>query len=245
MKGYPRRPALGHQHPEVRVPVQGARCDELDHRALAAERRLGVVEHGAARAVVGHPDAVARGEIDWLAADVEGDHHADVFRGGPERLPLVAVVVALRRMRLHRQEDRLESHCAATLELIDRVADVQCGDLCRGDQPRRVVHDRLFGPVVGGAHGRLHQLRCAKRAGPHAQRREHQLRPDAFGVEIGQPLADVACARGGHRGVHELLLGRAGQPTAKDLAVDVNGLPGAVRVLYATRHQFGQSLRQP
>ncbi len=64
-------------------------------------------------------------EIDWLAADVEGDHHADVFRGRPERLPFVSVVVALRGMRRHRQENRLESHCAATLELVDRVVDIQ------------------------------------------------------------------------------------------------------------------------
>ena len=89
-----------------------------------------------------------------------------------------------------------------------------------------------------------HQLRGAKRGRPHAQGREDQLGPDALGVEVGQPLVDVPRALGGHGGLHELFLGDAGQPAAKHLAVNVDGLPGAVRVLLAARHQFGQSLRQ-
>jgi hypothetical protein len=161
------------------------------------------------------------------------------------RLPLPVVVVALRRVRRDGKKHRLESHCAATLELVDRVVDVQGRHLCRGDQPRRVVHDRFLGPVVGGPHRLAQQLRCAKRARPHAQRGEHQFGPDAFVVEVGEPSAYVAGAGGSDRGLHELLLGDAGQAPPEHLSVDADGLPAAVGIPFAARHQVGQAPRQP
>ncbi|OAR20725.1 hypothetical protein A8144_09570 [Mycobacterium leprae 3125609] len=100
------------------MPIQCSRGCALDHRAMAAERRLGVVEHCTAQAAVGHHDRVAGGNIGWLGADAESDHHADVFSGGPERLLLLAVVVALRDVRSDGEKGCLENRCAAKFKFV-------------------------------------------------------------------------------------------------------------------------------
>ncbi len=161
-----------------------------------------------------------------------------------QKLPLVAVVVLLLRMRGDRHEDGLVAEFAAALQFVAGILDDECRDLGGRDQTRRVIHDRFLGPIVGHTQCLTQDFRGAERAGPHAERREDELGPDALFVEVLQAQFDVVGARCAvARGV-ELFLRNVGEPATERLSVDEDGLPLAVGILLGTGDEIGEMLGQ-
>ena len=137
--------ALRHEHLEVGMPVERARGDELRGAALPAVRGLDVVDHRAAGAAVVHAGRLF-GRV-RLGADVEAEHHPGLLGRCPHRMPQV-VVVRRHVERLPRgHEHDLEPEVGGTVDLGDRVVDVEQRHRRRAHEARRLPLE-FDGPVV-------------------------------------------------------------------------------------------------
>ena len=194
-RGHPAGAALGDEDLQAGVAVQGPAGDQVRHDPHARIGRLHVVDDGAAGPAEDH--GVPAG------ADVEAEHDACPLGGGPQRLPAVQRVL-LARPGLAGQEHGLEAQPGGALQLGDGVIDVGRGDAGGGDDPLVLAQDLGVRPVVPGPHGLPGQLPVGDLDRPEPHRREGELAPDAFLVEVLQPDAEVPGARGPH-GVHEVV----------------------------------------
>ena len=117
---------LGHQHPQIGMAVEGAARDQLGDGALAAERRLDVVDDGPAPAAVVDADSSPR--VVRFSADVEADDHPGLGEGGPDRVPFLVVPIGTPGRWPDGEKSACEPGVAGPFDLGDGVVDVHQWD---------------------------------------------------------------------------------------------------------------------